>query len=49
VSGKPRFRGVDDFNDEFKNALLPTFARYGASVFSSSVYISNLTEFLHES
>jgi len=29
VSVKPRFRGVDDFNLEFKNALIPSFARYG--------------------
>ena len=28
MSVKPRFRDVDDFNVEFRNSLLPSFARY---------------------
>jgi hypothetical protein len=29
VSGELRFRNPDDFNNEFKNAFIPWFARYG--------------------
>jgi len=42
VSGILRFRNLDDFNNEFKNAYLPWFARYGYSKLANILYASEL-------
>ncbi|OJA18609.1 hypothetical protein AZE42_01760 [Rhizopogon vesiculosus] len=42
VSGEPRYRNLDDFNAEFKNALSPSFARYCMSKLANILYASEL-------
>ncbi|KAF8132514.1 hypothetical protein EV363DRAFT_1328669 [Boletus edulis] len=42
VSGEPHFHDFDDFNQEFKTALLPWFARYSYSKLANILYASEL-------
>ncbi|KAG0702645.1 NAD(P)-binding protein [Suillus ampliporus] len=42
VSGKPRFRNLDDLNDELKSSLVPSFARYCMSKLLNMLYASEL-------
>ncbi|KIK98614.1 hypothetical protein PAXRUDRAFT_823658 [Paxillus rubicundulus Ve08.2h10] len=42
VSGKPRFRNIDDINNEYKSALSPSFARYCYSKLANILYASEL-------
>ncbi|KAN0082541.1 hypothetical protein V8E55_008336 [Tylopilus felleus] len=42
LRGQLRFRNVDDFNNDFKNAVVPWFARYGYSKLANILYASEL-------
>ncbi|KAG0702662.1 NAD(P)-binding protein [Suillus ampliporus] len=42
VSEQPRFRNLEDFNVEFKNALFPTFARYCMTKLANILYACEL-------
>ncbi|KAG9311420.1 hypothetical protein JVU11DRAFT_8533 [Chiua virens] len=42
IPGNSRFRGLDDFNNEFKNTPIPSFARYGYSKLANILYASEL-------
>ncbi|KAG1853330.1 hypothetical protein C8R48DRAFT_675973 [Suillus tomentosus] len=46
VSGKPRFRNLDDLNDELKSSLSPNFARYCMSKLMNILYASELQRHL---
>jgi len=42
VSGNPRFRTLEDLNEECKNAWIPRFARYCLSKLTNILYASEL-------
>ncbi|KAF8837408.1 hypothetical protein BDN67DRAFT_973061 [Paxillus ammoniavirescens] len=42
VSGKPRFRNIDDINNEYSSAFVPSFARYCCSKLANILYASEL-------
>ncbi|KAF9225117.1 NAD(P)-binding protein [Gyrodon lividus] len=42
VPGKPRFRNIDDINNEYKSAVIPSFARYCYSKLANILYASEL-------
>ncbi|KAG1853331.1 hypothetical protein C8R48DRAFT_723681 [Suillus tomentosus] len=42
VSGETRFRNLDDFNNEFKSSLSPSFARYCMSKLMNMLYAFEL-------
>ncbi|KAF9223134.1 NAD(P)-binding protein [Gyrodon lividus] len=42
VPGEPRFRNFDDINNEYKNALVPSFARYCYTKLANILYASEL-------
>ncbi|KAG1823186.1 hypothetical protein EV424DRAFT_769957 [Suillus variegatus] len=46
VSGKPRFRNLDDLNNELKSSLSPGFARYCMSKLMNILYASELQRHL---
>ncbi|KAG2072122.1 NAD(P)-binding protein [Suillus decipiens] len=46
VSGEPRFRNLDDLNNEFKSSLFPSFARYCLSKLMNILYASELQRHL---
>ncbi|KAG2095903.1 NAD(P)-binding protein [Suillus discolor] len=46
VSGKPRFRNLDDLNNELKSSLAPSFARYCVSKLMNILYASELQRHL---
>ncbi|KAG2095900.1 NAD(P)-binding protein [Suillus discolor] len=46
VSGKPRFRNLDDLNNELKSLFSPSFARYCLSKLMNILYASELQRHL---
>ncbi|KAG2360580.1 hypothetical protein BDR07DRAFT_1335518 [Suillus spraguei] len=46
VSGEPRFRNLDDLNNELKSSLSPSFARYCLSKLMNILYASELQRHL---
>ncbi|KAG1723176.1 NAD(P)-binding protein [Suillus paluster] len=42
VSGQPRFRNLDELNDELKSSFFPSFARYCMSKLQNMLYASEL-------
>ncbi|KAG2346400.1 hypothetical protein BDR05DRAFT_878522, partial [Suillus weaverae] len=46
ISGEPHFRNLDDFNNELKSSLSPTFAQYCMSKLMNMLYAFELQRHL---